>query len=79
MNDKQKQALREVLEARIETSNKAIEIIEFSPTFHKHQDGAALCHCEICAYIRGNVTEIRVSIADLTAQLSALEPKGGKS
>lgn len=56
---------------RTATLQEAIEIIELSPTFHKHRGCQSLCHCEICAYVRGNVTELRARLTT-SADRSAL-------
>lgn len=52
------------------TVREMIDIIELSPTFRAHSDKPTLCHCEICAYVRGNVTELRAKLAIPSDQLA---------
>jgi hypothetical protein len=37
---------------------RCLQIVESSPTWNKHKEGP-LCSCEVCAYVRGNASEIR--------------------
>ena len=43
---------------RREALEEAAAVIERSPTWNKHKEGP-LCWCELCAYVRGNASEIR--------------------
>jgi hypothetical protein len=47
-------------------------IIERSPTWNKHR-GGPLCHCGLCAYVRGNATEIRALPHDCSALDAVVE------
>jgi hypothetical protein len=47
------------------------EIIEASPTYRNHTGQPKLCWCDMCAYVRGNVTEINATtLADAQAALA---------
>lgn len=57
-----------------------LRIIEESPTYHRHclEVKPGPCHCEICAYVRGNVTEFNRNIADLESQIQRLTAEMAK-
>lgn len=63
--------IRELRVRRVEL-DWALVIIVFSPTWNKHSVGE-LCKCEVCTYVRGNATEIRVRLAELDAEIARLE------
>lgn len=52
---------------------QVIDILEMSPTFHKHTTAGTLCHCEVCAYVRGNVTEIRARLISEASKTALAE------
>lgn len=53
-----------------EAINECIRILEESPTYHQHSHP---CYCEMCSYVRGNITEMRALQQRLRSEAEVIE------
>lgn len=57
-----------------EIAEACIAIVEASPTWHAHKnEGDNLCWCPTCAYVRGNVTEMRGLLNQIIREEKSME------